>query len=92
MVNPNDNLRIFYNLKSKKPSLSAPASDLINEFWHNKNPDVPTDRRLNIPKKIDCGDKFKFFSLIIFFAIHVKKKNLKLLMITLQKKWLLMTL
>ena len=75
MVNPNDNLRIFYNLKSKKPSLSAPTSDLINEFWHKKNPDVPTDTKLNIPEKIGWKDKFKYFFSYYFCCDSCKKEE-----------------
>ena len=58
MINPNDNLRIFYSLQKKKPSLYGPTSRLINEFWHQKNPTDNTN--IIIPEKIKCKEKCKY--------------------------------
>ena len=49
MINPNDNLRIFYSLQKKNPSLYEPTSRIINDFWHQNNPTDNTN--IVIPKK-----------------------------------------
>ena len=76
-INPNDNLRIFYTLKQKKPSLFQPTSKLINDFYHKKNRDIPTNDELNIPDKIECKDKLKYFFSYYFCCDCCKKRELK---------------
>ena len=80
MINPNDNLRIFYSLQEKKPSLYEPTSTIINEFWHEKNKNEDPNNNIVIPKKIKCKDKCKFlFGYYFCCCESCKKKELKVI-------------
>ena len=75
MINPNDNLRIFYSLQEKKPSLYEPTSRLINEFWHKNNPE--DNNNIVIPKKIKCKEKCINLFSYYFCCKSCKKAGLK---------------
>ena len=62
LVNPVDNLRIFTSLNKKKPSLFKDTSNVISNYYYEKNNIKPNDNnKITIKKDFDFCDKVKVF-------------------------------
>ena len=77
LVNPVDNLRIFTSLNKKKPSLFKDTSNVISDYYYEKNNIKPNDNnKITIKKDFDFCDKVN-----VFFKCCRKDKKRELIAI-----------